>query len=85
MTVVSQAISGGKTTQGSSAETGSTLNSRAEKPKLSLFVGLARMGKEVRLPKSECLKTAVIRNLVQSGQEVLEIARKRCKFGAIEI
>jgi hypothetical protein len=52
---------------------------------LSPFVGLGRMSQAVRLPGQECLKTTVIRNLVQSGQEVLEIARKSCKFGGIEI
>lgn len=47
-------------------------------------VSLGRMRHRVRLPRPECLKRTVIRNLVQSGQEVLEIGRKRCKFVPIE-
>ena len=58
--------------------------SRHCNPKLQPFVGLAIISKMLRLSQPVCRKTAVIRNLVQSGQEVLEIARKRCKFVVIE-
>ena len=50
----------------------------------SSIVGLGRIRRQLRLPRPVCLKTTGIRNLLQSGQEVLEIPEKICKFVGIK-
>ena len=38
----------------------------------------------LRLSRAVCFKKTVIRNLVQTEEEVLEIPKKMCKFESIE-